>query len=210
MDGASAPSIRATTISKRWSSARASTASINRAQARAACCFVRKVEPLNRALDGAQAWIAGLRAEQSAHRHDMALVTAEPERGLIKLNPLFDWSARAASRPSSPPMPSRSTRCTRRASPRSAARPARARSPPASRNAPAAGGGRRKSKKECGLHAAAAVARMERSRSSARRSRNRCSSCLRRYSCKNSTTNRVPPSNSKIPDDDRPQSMTPP
>ena len=60
--------------------------------ARAACCFVRKVEPLNRALDGARAWIAGLRAEQSAHRHDMALVTAEPDRGLIKLNPLFDWS----------------------------------------------------------------------------------------------------------------------
>ena len=59
---------------------------------RAACCFVRKVEPLNRALDGARAWIAGLRAEQSAHRHDMALVTAELDRGLIKLNPLFDWS----------------------------------------------------------------------------------------------------------------------
>ena len=60
--------------------------------ARIACCSVRKVEPLNRALAGARAWIAGLRAEQSAHRHDMALVTADVDRGLIKLNPLFDWT----------------------------------------------------------------------------------------------------------------------
>jgi phosphoadenosine phosphosulfate reductase len=60
--------------------------------ARTACCAVRKVEPLERALAGARAWIAGLRAEQSAHRQDMALVTAEADRGLIKLNPLFDWT----------------------------------------------------------------------------------------------------------------------
>jgi phosphoadenosine phosphosulfate reductase len=60
--------------------------------ARTACCTVRKVEPLERALAGARAWIAGLRAEQSAHRQDMALVTAEADRGLIKLNPLFDWT----------------------------------------------------------------------------------------------------------------------
>jgi len=60
--------------------------------ARLACCTVRKVEPLERALAGARGWIAGLRAEQSAHRQDMALVTAEAERGLIKLNPLFDWT----------------------------------------------------------------------------------------------------------------------
>ena len=60
--------------------------------ARMACCAVRKVEPLNRALAGAQAWIAGLRADQSAHRQDMVLVTAETDRGLLKLNPLFDWT----------------------------------------------------------------------------------------------------------------------
>jgi sulfate adenylyltransferase large subunit/phosphoadenylyl-sulfate reductase (thioredoxin) len=58
--------------------------------ARIACCQVRKIEPLARALAGARGWIAGLRAEQSAHRRDMALVTAE--RGLIKLNPIFDWT----------------------------------------------------------------------------------------------------------------------
>jgi thioredoxin-dependent adenylylsulfate APS reductase len=60
--------------------------------ARGACCAVRKVEPLERALAGAQVWITGLRAEQSAYRRDMALATADAERGLIKLNPLFDWT----------------------------------------------------------------------------------------------------------------------
>jgi bifunctional enzyme CysN/CysC len=60
--------------------------------ARTACCSVRKLEPLGRVLTGARAWIAGLRAEQSAHRRDMALVAADAERGLIKLNPLFDWT----------------------------------------------------------------------------------------------------------------------
>jgi phosphoadenylyl-sulfate reductase (thioredoxin) len=61
-------------------------------EARTACCHVRKVEPLNRALAGAQGWIAGLRADQSAHRGGLGLVTAESDRGLLKLNPLFDWT----------------------------------------------------------------------------------------------------------------------
>lgn len=59
-------------------------------EARLACCQVRKVEPLERALAGARAWITGLRADQSAFRKDMALVAAEAGRGLIKVNPLFD------------------------------------------------------------------------------------------------------------------------
>jgi phosphoadenylyl-sulfate reductase (thioredoxin) len=58
--------------------------------ARLACCHVRKVEPLARALAGARAWITGLRAEQSAFRKDMALVSADSAYELIKLNPLFD------------------------------------------------------------------------------------------------------------------------
>jgi phosphoadenosine phosphosulfate reductase len=61
-------------------------------EARTTCCHVRKVEPLNRALDGAGAWIAGLRADQSTHRQGMGLVTADAERGLVKLSPLFDWT----------------------------------------------------------------------------------------------------------------------
>jgi bifunctional enzyme CysN/CysC len=61
-------------------------------EARTACCFVRKVEPLNRALQGAQGWIVGLRADQSANRQDMGLITAEASRNLLKLSPLFDWT----------------------------------------------------------------------------------------------------------------------
>ena len=61
-------------------------------EARAACCHVRKVEPLNRALSGAQAWITGLRGDQSAHRAGMGVLELDPERGLLKLNPLFDWT----------------------------------------------------------------------------------------------------------------------
>jgi thioredoxin-dependent adenylylsulfate APS reductase len=61
-------------------------------EARTACCFVRKVEPLNRALSGAQGWIVGLRADQSANRQDMGLITAEAAKNLLKLSPLFDWT----------------------------------------------------------------------------------------------------------------------
>lgn len=59
--------------------------------ARLACCQVRKVEPLSRALTAADGWITGLRAEQSAGRRDMSLLSAENGYRLIKLNPLFDW-----------------------------------------------------------------------------------------------------------------------
>jgi phosphoadenylyl-sulfate reductase (thioredoxin) len=61
-------------------------------EARTACCFVRKVEPLHRALNGAHAWIAGLRADQSANRQDMGLITADVSMNLVKLSPLFDWT----------------------------------------------------------------------------------------------------------------------
>ena len=60
-------------------------------EARAACCHVRKVEPLNRALKGAAAWIVGLRADQSGNRNDTDLVTVD-ERNLFKFSPLFDWT----------------------------------------------------------------------------------------------------------------------
>jgi phosphoadenosine phosphosulfate reductase len=60
--------------------------------ARTDCCFVRKVEPLGRALAGAGAWVTGLRAGQSDGREGVQLAGWDEERGLIKLNPLFDWS----------------------------------------------------------------------------------------------------------------------
>jgi len=64
-------------------------------EARRACCGVRKVEPLRRALDGASAWITGLRAEQSPDRAltDFAVVDPAYGRdGLLKVSPLFDWT----------------------------------------------------------------------------------------------------------------------
>jgi phosphoadenosine phosphosulfate reductase len=60
--------------------------------ARLACCDVRKAQPLERALAGASAWIAGLRADQSAARRDAKLIAFDERRRLIKLNPLFDWT----------------------------------------------------------------------------------------------------------------------
>ena len=59
---------------------------------RKACCFMRKVEPLRRALEGKQAWVTGMRAEQAATR--VSLPTREFDRGnkLEKFNPLSDWT----------------------------------------------------------------------------------------------------------------------
>jgi phosphoadenosine phosphosulfate reductase len=44
----------------------------------------------------AQAWITGLRADQSADRGKLSLVTADEEHGLLKFNPMIDWSRQAA------------------------------------------------------------------------------------------------------------------
>ncbi|HEY4350743.1 MAG TPA: phosphoadenylyl-sulfate reductase, partial [Paraburkholderia sp.] len=59
---------------------------------RKACCAVRKLEPLGRALAGKRAWVTGLRAEQSVTRTSLAKREADAERGLEKFNPLADWS----------------------------------------------------------------------------------------------------------------------
>jgi phosphoadenosine phosphosulfate reductase len=57
---------------------------------RKACCQIRKVEPLERALAGQKAWITGLRREQSQARADVPQVDTTEAR--IKLNPLADWT----------------------------------------------------------------------------------------------------------------------
>lgn len=56
------------------------------------CCFIRKIEPLNRALQGAHVWITGLRAEQSENRADMPMIEWDAQKNLYKINPLIDWS----------------------------------------------------------------------------------------------------------------------
>lgn len=57
------------------------------------CCFIRKVEPLNRALKGADVWITGLRQQQSAFRQALPFFEQDDERGLVKFNPLLDWTS---------------------------------------------------------------------------------------------------------------------
>ncbi|HEV2570485.1 MAG TPA: phosphoadenylyl-sulfate reductase [Beijerinckiaceae bacterium] len=59
--------------------------------ARHACCDVRKVEPLKRALEGASVWITGLRAGQSAGRSAVGFVAFDSGHGVLKANPLLDW-----------------------------------------------------------------------------------------------------------------------
>lgn len=59
---------------------------------RKACCQVRKLEPLKRALTGQQAWITGLRREQSVTRDAVEFSEWDASQGLQKLNPLADWS----------------------------------------------------------------------------------------------------------------------
>jgi phosphoadenosine phosphosulfate reductase len=59
---------------------------------RKACCHVRKVLPLNRALSGAAAWVTGVRRDQSQSREAAPFASFEPELRLIKINPLADWT----------------------------------------------------------------------------------------------------------------------
>lgn len=60
--------------------------------ARIACCGVRKVEPLRRALAGASAWVTGLRADQSGQRSSIELASWDSEHALVKVAPLFEWT----------------------------------------------------------------------------------------------------------------------
>lgn len=59
---------------------------------RKACCEIRKVHPLVRALKGANGWITGLRRSQSAQRLDVPFVSWDKNLNLVKLNPIADWS----------------------------------------------------------------------------------------------------------------------
>jgi phosphoadenosine phosphosulfate reductase len=59
---------------------------------RKACCQVRKVEPLGRALDGKKAWVTGQRRAQSTTRAELAVQEDDAAHGMQKFNPLADWS----------------------------------------------------------------------------------------------------------------------
>ncbi len=59
---------------------------------RKACCHIRKVEPLKRALVGNRVWVTGLRAEHSSARHDLPLLEWDEANQLIKYHPLLYWT----------------------------------------------------------------------------------------------------------------------
>lgn len=63
----------------------------NSVEARQACCGVRKVAPLSKALAGATGWITGVRRSQSANRRSTQLAEVDQARGMLKFAPLFDW-----------------------------------------------------------------------------------------------------------------------
>ena len=59
-----------------------------------ACCGLRKVSPLEEALSGVDAWVSGLRRDQSPGRADAPKLAWDARRGVHKVNPLADWSDR--------------------------------------------------------------------------------------------------------------------
>ena len=60
---------------------------------RHACCRIRKVEPLARALAGLSGWVTGMRREQSVTRSDLKAIELDSlNGGILKINPLIDWS----------------------------------------------------------------------------------------------------------------------
>ncbi len=56
------------------------------------CCALRKVEPLERALRGYDAWVTGMRREDAPTRTDISLVGWDARRGMAKVNPLAAWT----------------------------------------------------------------------------------------------------------------------
>ena len=56
------------------------------------CCRIRKVDPLNRALEGNTAWVTGQRRSQSATRAELHVQEIDAAHGMTKFNPLADWS----------------------------------------------------------------------------------------------------------------------
>jgi phosphoadenosine phosphosulfate reductase len=64
----------------------------NSVDLRKQCCGIRKVEPLKRALAGQKAWITGMRRQQAVTRADMPIEEHDADHGLMKFNPLADWT----------------------------------------------------------------------------------------------------------------------
>ena len=57
------------------------------------CCYLRKVEPLERALRGYDAWITGVRREETLHRRSARVVEFDAKRQKVKVNPIVAWTS---------------------------------------------------------------------------------------------------------------------
>ena len=56
------------------------------------CCNIRKIEPSKRAFSGIEAWICGIRRNQSVSRYSTQVVEWDDQNNLIKVNPIFKWT----------------------------------------------------------------------------------------------------------------------
>ncbi len=56
------------------------------------CCYLRKVEPLEKSLKNYDAWISGVRRAETAKRKDTRVVEWDPRREMVKVNPIAAWS----------------------------------------------------------------------------------------------------------------------
>jgi phosphoadenosine phosphosulfate reductase len=56
------------------------------------CCYLRKVVPLEQSLAPYDAWITGVRRDETDARSDTSVVSWDPQREMVKVNPIVDWS----------------------------------------------------------------------------------------------------------------------
>lgn len=64
----------------------------NSIEQRKLCCHIRKTKPLSKVLSGLDAWITGLRREQSVTRTGISFAASDDINNLVKINPLIEWS----------------------------------------------------------------------------------------------------------------------
>ncbi|MEU8380055.1 phosphoadenylyl-sulfate reductase [Streptosporangium sp. NPDC048865] len=56
------------------------------------CCYLRKVEPLNRALEPYLAWVSGIRRDEAVTRSGVKVVEWDAKRQMVKINPIARWT----------------------------------------------------------------------------------------------------------------------
>jgi phosphoadenosine phosphosulfate reductase len=57
------------------------------------CCYLRKVEPLEKALAGYDSWITGVRREETLSRRETRVVEFDEKRQKVKVNPIVGWTS---------------------------------------------------------------------------------------------------------------------